>query len=99
MDEKRRYFRVKNTGQIKAHHENGEMNILELSNSGAVIDNSIAIPRVGKFDLKINTYTTNIDYEVIRIEEQTIVLAFTNTEEKESLFAELKQLRDQKKIS
>lgn len=97
MDEKRRYFRIKNTGQIEARIDMERLNILELSNSGAVIDDTIALPRVGKFDLKIHTYITKINYEILRLEPGKIILGFTNTDEKESLFFALKTIRDQKR--
>lgn len=97
MDEKRRYFRIKNDGQIEAKNELGTIKIIELSNSGAVIEKNPALTRTGKFDLKIYSYITTINYEVLRDEEQTSVLKFTNTEEKESLFYALKQIRDKKR--
>lgn len=97
MDEKRKYFRVKNNGQILSQYHSHPLNIIELSYSGAIIQKDDSLPQKGSFEIKIHQFSTTINYEVIRVDSDSMALAFTNDHEMEHLFLALKNLRNQKK--
>jgi hypothetical protein len=97
MHEQRKYFRVKNTGQIKAHCGTLILKIIEVSSAGAIIEMSPDLPTSGLINLQINNFTTTIQYTILRTEHEIIVLEFTNDHDKDNLFSALKHFRDEQK--
>lgn len=99
MDERRKYFRLKNHGEIKASLDNNPIEIVEISSNGAVVvKQKTDIPKEGVLKLQIHNFIMELCYEVIRAEDNNIVLHFTKEDETNKLFLVLKRLRDERKI-
>lgn len=101
MDEKRRYFRLKNRGEILARASTLNLEVVEISSAGVVvIKKNIDIPPKGLMEIKIHNFSMNINYELLRTEKSIMILIFNIEDEIKQLFLALKQLRDeQNKVS
>ncbi|KGP62803.1 hypothetical protein EP47_11175 [Legionella norrlandica] len=98
MDERRQYFRIKNHGEIKASLYDTSLEVVEISSKGAlIIKKQIDIPTEGIMQLQIHSFTMELSYKVIRMEEEKWVLLFNNEEQIDKLFTVLKRLRDERK--
>lgn len=98
MDEKRKYFRIKNNGEIHAKAANHPLNILEMSSSGAaIIKKNINLPKEGSIEIQIHSFSIIVNYAILRIVKNTMILVFKNEEEINKLFLPLKHLRDEQK--
>ncbi|CCD04524.1 Uncharacterised protein [Legionella pneumophila] len=98
MDERRKYFRLKNHGEIKASLDNNPIEIVEISSNGAVVvKQKTDIPKERVLKLQIHNFIMELCYEVIRAEDNNIVLHFTKEDETNKLFLVLKRLRDERK--
>jgi hypothetical protein len=98
MDENRRFFRIKNKGDIRASSENKSLDVIDISSSGVlIIKKNSALPKAGTLELNIRTFSLKISYEILRIEKEMMVLGFNNKEEMNTLFLVLKHLRDEQK--
>ncbi|HAT7074022.1 TPA: PilZ domain-containing protein [Legionella pneumophila] len=98
MDERRKYFRLKNHGEINASLDNNPIEIVEISSNGAVVvKQKTDIPKGGMLKLQIHNFIMELCYEVIRAEDSNIVLHFTKEDETDKLFLVLKRLRDERK--
>ncbi|HAT6978254.1 TPA: PilZ domain-containing protein [Legionella pneumophila] len=98
MDERRKYFRLKNHGEINASLVNNSLEIVEISSNGAlVLKQNIDIPKSGILKLQIHNFIMELGYEVVRIEDKNIVIHFTKEDETDRLFLVLKRLRDERK--
>lgn len=97
MEEKRKFFRVRNSGQIEAYYMSKAVDIIELSCDGAVIKKNTFLPNDGTIEIKIHNFSTKVDYRIIRVEEEKQALYFSNAQESNSLFEALKHFRDEKR--
>ena len=96
MDEKRKFFRIKNMGEIQAHSDSYNLDVVEISSGGAVvIKKNIYLPKHGTIAIKINTFTMDITYEILRTVKNTMILIFVNEDEISQLFTVLKQVRNE----
>lgn len=96
MDEKRKFFRVKNSGQIQATYNSHAVEIMEVSNSGAVIKKNDYLPNQGTIKITIHNFSTDIEYHILRVDEEKEILNFKNDDEVDGLFTALKHLRDER---
>ena len=95
MDEKRQFFRIHNNGSIHASCDGHPLEVIEISSSGvAIIKEDTHIQNKGKIDLQIEESHLKINYEVLRVEEKTMVLVFKKKSDVEKLFLILKRLKD-----
>ncbi|AMP88518.1 PilZ domain-containing protein [Legionella pneumophila] len=98
MDERRKYFRLKNHGEINASLGNNPIEIVEISSNGAlVLKQNIDIAKEGILKLQIHNFIMELSYEIVRIEDKNIVIHFTKEDETNRLFLVLKRLRDERK--
>lgn len=98
MDEKRRFFRLKNNGEIHAKAANASLDVIDISSTGIlVIKKNDNIPKKGIIELSIHSFSTDLSYQILRAEEQTMVLIFNDEEEINKLFLVLKNLRNEQK--
>lgn len=97
MNEKRRFFRYKNTGQIQASCGLQSLDVIDISSSGMLIKKEALLPKTGILNIKIQYTSLNVHYEILRQDEVNMALVFNIQDEIESLFKILKQLRDEKK--
>jgi len=98
MDEKRKFFRIKNTGAIHASLETALLEVVEISSSGVVvIKKRDEFPPEGIIELSINNFSMPIKYHLLRIVKETMVLIFKEEAEINELFLILKRLRDEEK--
>ncbi|HFL3495743.1 TPA: PilZ domain-containing protein [Legionella pneumophila] len=98
MDERRKYFRLKNHGEINASLDNNPIEIVEISSNGAVvIKQKTDIPKEEILKLQIHNFIVELSYEVVRIEDKNIIIHFTKEDETNRLFLVLKRLRDERK--
>lgn len=98
MDEKRKFFRIKNLGDIEAHTDSYNIDVVEISSGGAVvIKKNIYLPKQGSINLKIHNSQLQVSYEILRTVKNTMVLIFVKDDEIEHLFQILKPLRDEQK--
>lgn len=81
MDERRKYFRLKNHGEINASLDNNSIEIVEISSNGAVVvKQKTDIPKEGVLKLQIHNFIMELCYD-----------------ETNKLFLVLKRLRDERK--
>ncbi|HAZ7572099.1 PilZ domain-containing protein [Legionella sp. PATHC032] len=98
MDERRKYFRLKNHGEMNASLDSNPIEIIEISSNGAlVLKQKTNIPKEGVVKLQIHNFIIELCYELIRAEDNNIVLHFTKEDETNKLFLVLKRLRDERK--
>lgn len=98
MDEKRQFFRVKNSGDILASCDDHPLEVIELSSKGIVIvKESTKIPPKGFLELHIYDDSLVVKFEVLRVEKKTMVLTFTRKEDINKLFVVLKKIKDKHK--
>ena len=94
MDEQRKYFRIKNTGEIQASFNNHALEVIDLSASSAALRTEKELPAAGIIELKINQFTLDIAFELLRVNpDHSVILVFTQEEQIEKLFPVLKNLR------
>jgi hypothetical protein len=100
MDEKRKFFRLINHGEIQAKYSDQSLNVVEISSSGAlVIKKNINLSQRGSIEIIINNFDMLIHYEILRADEETMVLIFKYESEINKLFRALKNLRDEQRKS
>ncbi len=100
MDEKRQFFRIKNTGDILANCDDHPLEVIEISSKGmAVIKEDTKVPEKGFLELHINNESLVVKFEILRVENKTMVLIFTRKEDISKLFLILKDLKDHHKLS
>ncbi|GAN28816.1 hypothetical protein lpymt_00401 [Legionella pneumophila] len=62
MDERRKYFRLKNHGEINASLDNNPIEIVEISSNGAVVvKQKTGIPKEGVLKLQIHNFIMSYD--------------------------------------
>jgi len=95
MDEKRQFFRIRNTGEIHAKAID-ELEVIDISSSGVlVIKKNSKVPPQGIIELHILNFSINVSYEILRVEKKRMVLVFNKEDEISKLFLVLKTLRDE----
>lgn len=98
MDERRKFFRLKNHGEIQAKSPTHSLDVIEISSSGVVvIKKNIHLDQNGTIEIKIHSFIMSIHYEILRTDEVTMVLIFKNEMEINRLFLALKHLRDEQR--
>jgi hypothetical protein len=98
MDERRRFFRIKNNGDILAKLSNATIEIVDISASGARIIDSPSLDPEGIIEISIHHFLISLHYEKLRSEDTHTIIIFNNEAETNKLFAALKYLRDERKI-
>jgi hypothetical protein len=94
MDEQRKFFRIKNKGEIHAQFEAQELIVIDMSACSAAVKTEINLPPIGIVTLKINLFSININFELLRKNEDgTSILIFYQEEQTEKLLPVLKKLR------
>jgi len=93
MDEKRKFFRIRNRGEMHACIEDNEIHIIDLSACSAAITPGIELPHTGIMELKINMFKINLNYELLRVDKEKAILIFNDEEHIAKLLAVLKNLR------
>lgn len=95
MDEKRKYFRVRNNGEIEAYFNGVLLNVIDISAASVAIAQSIDLPAKGTILLKINNFSINADFEYLRTLDEVTILLFQNENQINSLLPVLKRFRAQ----
>ena len=97
MEEQRQFFRVKNNGAIQARLDDELLHVIDISSTGIlIITQKLDFPNQGIIELKIIKWVMNLSYELLRMENNKIVLTFIKEEEINKLFPVLKKLRDER---
>lgn len=98
MDEKRKFFRIINKGEIRAQAADDILKVIDISSSGIlVIKKNINIPKEGILEIHINSFSMYLHYQVLRVEKETMALIFRNEEEINNLFVILHKLKNERK--
>ena len=98
MDENRKFFRLKNKGDIQAQYHEHRIEVMDISASSIAVIANKELPPYGTIELKINLYNSFLNYELLRTTEKNIsILMFENRHQIQELFAVLKDLRKQRK--
>ena len=95
MDERRNYFRVKNSGEMIAKCENETIKIIDLAANSVAIVNPNNVPPIGTMKLNINTFSISLEYELCKASAVKTVLVFKNEEQIDKLFPVLKRIRNE----
>ncbi len=95
MDENRHFFRIRNTGRICAKVAENTVEILDISATGVLIKHHNLLPKHGILELKVHNFSMNISYDILRAEENSMVLVFNKEEERDKLFLVLRNLRNE----
>lgn len=95
MDEKRQFFRIKNTGHIHANCGANSLEVIEISSKGIAIIKEVAqFPHGGLITLHIYDESIIVKFELLKVENQTMVLVFPQEADVKKLFLILKNLKD-----
>lgn len=98
MDERRRNFRVKNHGDIKAKNGGLPLEVIDISSTGVLVASiNMNLFDKGIIELSINNFSMSISYELLRKEGQKTALVFNNESEIDTLLHLLQSLRNQRK--
>lgn len=98
MDEKRKFFRLINHGEIQAKSSDQPLDVVEISSSGAlVIKKNLNLTQKGTIEIIIHNFDMLIHYEILRTDEETMVLVFKYETEINKLFQALRHLRDEQR--
>ncbi|CAM2820478.1 PilZ domain-containing protein [Legionella worsleiensis] len=97
MDERRRFFRIQNHGEILAHIANQPIEIIDISASGARLINHNALADQGIIIISVHQFSINMNYKRLRTEHDHFIIIFTDDAEIERLFIALKHLRDERR--
>ncbi len=95
MDEKRKFFRIKNKGEIQAHFDNQLLQVRDISASSAAVVTDLILPQTGIIELKINLFVINMNYELLKKRGDNTIVIFNNEYQVEKLLVVLKNLRDE----
>lgn len=93
MDEKRKFFRIKNKGEISAQFGTHSIHVIDISACSIAITNNIDLPLTGVIQLRINLFLINVEYEILRSTEESIILLFNNEEDINRLLPVLQNQR------
>lgn len=95
VEEKRNFFRIKNTGSIKAKYEQHDLYVIDISPSGAhVVAKDLSIKKDGVIDIFINHFAVKINYKVLKKEGENTIVSFQQEREIDSLLLALKNIRN-----
>lgn len=95
MEEKRKYFRIKNPGSIKATYDKHDLYVIDISPAGAhIISKDINIKPNGVIDVVIHYFSNKINYELLKKQGDENIVTFKDEKEISTLLAALKNLRD-----
>jgi hypothetical protein len=95
MHENRKFFRIKNQGEIQASIENNSFEVIDISASSIALISRTILPKKGIINIKIHKFSLSVDYELLKQTEQTCILIFPKEEQTELLFPILKNLRNE----
>lgn len=94
MEEQRKFFRIKNKGEIRAQFEAQELIVIDISASSAAVKTKIDLPPMGILTLNIKSFSININFELLRKNQNgDSILIFYQEEHIEKLLPKLKELR------
>lgn len=94
MDEKRRFFRIKNSGEIQIRFNNELLELIDVSAGSAAIITELELPQFGVIELKINLFVMKLNYQIFKKREpNTYILMFNEDNQVEKLLGVLKNLR------
>lgn len=100
MDEQRQFFRIKNNGEILANYEDQPLDVIEISSKGiAIIKDNVNLAPKGFLDLYIYDDSLVVKYEILRVEENAVILVFKRREDNHSLFNILKKIKNEHRSS
>ena len=95
MDEKRGFFRIKNSGTIKAKYGKQDVYIIDISPSSANIEaQDVELIKDGIIEIVINHFSISLNYSVLRKKEGNTIITFKLEEQINNLLGALKNIRD-----
>ena len=94
MDEKRNFFRIRNSGSIKVKYGKTDLYLIDISPSGAsVIATGTELMKEGVIEVIINHFSMTLNYKLLRKKGKHSILTFTMENQMNNLLAALKNLR------
>lgn len=93
MDEKRKFFRIKNKGEISAQFGTHSIHVIDISASSMAIVPDIDLPQSGTIELRINLFLIQVEYDILRSTKESIILLFPKEEHINKLLPVLKNQR------
>jgi hypothetical protein len=94
MDEKRKFFRIKNKGEVQARFKDTSLHIIDISPCSVAVISDVELPPTGTIEVKIKLFKIDLNFEIIRKNEERTVLLFNNEEYIAKLLPVLKNLRN-----
>jgi hypothetical protein len=96
MDERRGFFRIENTGEMHAHFESHTLDVINISDASIVVRTDVVLPATGIIEFTIHRAVIQLNYEFLKAyPDNTVVLTFTEEEQKERLLIILKNIRSE----
>ncbi|MDI1353013.1 MAG: hypothetical protein PSV35_09675 [bacterium] len=95
MQEKRKFFRINNSGQFQARFDNHALDIFNISASSVAIRPKVYLPMTGTLELQIHYVLIKVNYHLLRMSNEDMILVFKDDEQVESLLSLLKWLKYQ----
>lgn len=94
MDEKRKFFRIKNNGEIQVRFNNELLELIDVSAGSAAVMTELELPQFGVIELKINLFVMKLNYQIFKKREpNAYILTFNVDSQVEKLLGVLKNLR------
>jgi hypothetical protein len=93
MDENRKFFRIKNNGEIMAFYEDRYLKIIDISPCSAAITTEVQIPDSGVIKLRVEELRTTVCYEVLKKTDEKIILIFKGDKQINQILQVLKKLK------
>lgn len=94
MDEKRKFFRIKNNGEIQVRFNNELLELIDISAASAAVITELELPQFGVIELKINLFVMTLNYQLFKKREPNVyILTFNEESQVEKLLVVLKNLR------
>lgn len=95
MEEKRGFFRLKNTGHIKAKYGEDEVFVIDISPSSAsILAKEKGLVKDGVLEIVINHFSIKLNYKLLKKQGENTVITFDGDEEINNLLSALKNIRD-----
>ncbi len=94
MEEQRKYFRIKNNGQIRAKVNDMIVDVFDISAESVSITDGKKVPHYGKLEIQFNFFTIFIEYQYLKTKEEYTILNFIHEHEILKLLEALKKLKN-----
>lgn len=97
MDEKRKFFRLNNRGEMFAYFNKHPLEVINISASSLAVNTKLILPQTGVVELKINLFISQFTYELLnkKRDDGLTILLFNEQNKINNLLLVLKNIRNE----